>query len=403
MTTLTGVDKQWSVSPDSNPLVSDVVYQQDYPTQKCEDLLHSELPPPPFEYSRMSKRTSLTSRGATAPVARTPVSIWTFESISVVVLIASCMFALQIATAPFSFSIYQRLQKYQCLLRARDRTPWYVSHQSSDPFALANVRIEPHFQRLQSTTDLRDELPELNTLRYRRIMPVLENFRDKVIQEESGQRAPDSESVYETPLWKKAGLGDLMPGDQASAIEQAVVDSDDELGKLPVLTQIGDALKGTSEDDSIRGFRRSDSGTVGNLRRRLKSKRPRLFSMSSRANSWDDLQPPLTALGAEQDDDDKTANGRRQNVMISGYVAVGLAQAGAALASTAGGAVGKIILVQLVEKEAERHHNMLHSGLARVRTNEEIDYEQDRDDFIHGRRLSQQARRRTRAISSSND
>ena len=233
-------------------------------------------------------------------------------------------------------------------------------------------------------------------------MPVLENLREKMIEEDNSQQQSDSESVYETPPWKKAGLGDLMPEDRASAIEQPVVDSDDESEKLPVPTQIGDALKGTSDDDSLTtGIRRSDSGTPSNLRRRLKSKRPRLFSMGSRADSWDDVQPPLTALGADEDDDNGTAEDRRQNVMISGYVAVGLAQAGAALASTAGGAVGKNILVQLVEKEAERHHNMLHSGLSRVRTNEEIDYEQDRDDFIHGRRLSQQVRRRTRAISSS--
>ena len=297
------------------------------------------------------------------------------------------------------------MQKHHFRFRTGNRMPWYMSQQSRDPFALANVRIEPHVRRLQATTDLREVLLNPNVLRYRRIMPDLENLKEQLMQEGETQQQADCESVYETPPWKKAGLGDLMPEDRTSAIEQPVVDSDDESEKLPVLTQIGDALKGTSDDDNLTtGIRRSDSGTLSSLRRRLKSKRPRLFSMSSRADSWDDVQPPLTALGADEDDDNATAKDRRRNVMVSGYVAVGLAQSGAALASSAGGAVSKNILVQLVEKEAERHHNMLHSGLSRVRTNEEIDYEQDRDDFIHashGRRLSQQVRRRTRAISSS--
>lgn len=279
-----------------------------------------------------------------------------------------------------------------------------MRHQNRDPFTLANVRIEPRGRRLQATTDLQDELSASNSLRYRGIMPVLEDLREKIIEERNTQQQSDSESVYETPPWKKAGLGDTMPEDRASAIEQPLVDSDDESEKLSGPTRIGDALKGTSDDDKlVQGVRRSDSGTVSNVRRRFKSKRPRLFSTSSRADSWDDVQPPLTALGADEDDDNGTAKNRRQTDMISGHIAVGLAQAGAALASSAGGAIGKNILVQLVEKEAERDHNMLHSGLSRVHTNEEIDYEQERDDFIHGRLLSQEVRRRTWAISSSKD
>ena len=275
-----------------------------------------------------------------------------------------------------------------------------MQHRSNDPWALTSVRIEPHLRSLQESHGQEHGTPVTNASRYKRIIPVLETLREKVIgdsQDRPGS-VSDGESVYETPAWKTENLGDWMPEDRSSALEQPVIDSDDESEKLPVPTQVGDALKGTTDDDKLtQPIRRSDSGTVSNFRRKLKSKRPRLFSMSSRADSWDEVQPPLTALGADDGDE----KGGRQNVMLSGHVAVGLAQAGAALASTAGGAIGKNILVQLVEKESERLHNMLHSGLSRVRTNEEIDYDQDTAAFIHGRQPSQQLRRRTRAKSSA--
>ena len=350
----------------------------------------------------MSQRTSLVSRSATGSVTRTPVSFWNFESILVVALIALCIFAVQLATAPISYSIYQRMQKQQFSFRSGNRTPWYMRHQSRDASTLANVRLEPHDRRLQASTDLQADLPTSNSLRYRRIMPVSENLREKIMEEGNTQQQSDSKSVYETPPWKKSGL--VGTENRATTTEEPVLDSDDESEKLSVSTQTGDAPKGTSDDDKlVQGVRRSDSGTVSKVRRRLKSKRPHLFSTSSRADSWNDIQPPLPARDADEDDDNGTAKNQRQNNMISGHVAVGLAQAGAALASSAGGAIGKDIRVQLVEKEAERHHNMLHSGLSRVRTNEEIDYEQERDDFVHGRRLSQQVRRRTRAFPSSKD
>jgi hypothetical protein len=284
--------------------------------------------------------------------------------------------------------------------------PWSHRHQQADPFSLANVRIDPQFGEVrESRFDPDPEDTKTSSVaQYRRIMPVLENLRNKMMEEKKRQQETDS--VYDVASWKNENLQDLIPEDGLSALEHSIVDSEDEGEQEgpPIPTQIGDALKGITDDDRItQSIKRSDSNTVSSLRKRLRSKAPRMFSVNSGSDSWDEVQPALTALGAVNDDDQKNSGERRQNVIISGHVAVGLAQAGAALASTAEGAIGKNVLVQLVEKESERLHNILHSGISRTRTNEEIDYEQDRDDFVHSRLPSRQLRRRTRTRSTAAD
>jgi hypothetical protein len=317
------------------------------------------------------------------------------------------MLGLQITTAPIAYSLWIRLQKYRPLMRHDSRLRWYIRQQNSDPFALTNVRIEPHLSHGHHHVDeqAEEDADVSQKSRYSRVMPVLENLREKRNQENKSD--VQTYSTYTVPTWKTRDLGDLVPDDRSSALGLPVIDSDDETEtnlerkQTPIPTQIGDALKGTTDDDSlVPTTQQSDTNPVTTIRRKLKSKRPRLFSLNSRADSWDDIEPPFTALGASEQEGPKTSQERRQNVVISGHVAFGLAQAGAALASSAGGAVGKNLLVQMVEKESERLHNMLHSGLSRVRTDEELDYEERRDEFVQGRKMSSsQLRKRARTKS----
>ena len=172
------------------------------------------------------------------------------------------------------------------------------------------------------------------------------------------------------PPWKKEdGLkdesGKCALDDDSDQNDNST--TDEEFRKLSTgtrtrrLIQIGDALKGHTDDDLLIHW--NETGNVlGNLRHKLHAKYPKLPYLLPYNLSDEALDPPFTALGADDDDtandgdDENVGNrqrARRKNVVLSGFVAVGMAQSGAALASSVGGAIGQEVLVQSIEKEGE--------------------------------------------------
>ena len=170
---------------------------------------------------------------------------------------------------------------------------------------------------------------------------------------------PDEELSMRPPWKEKDGLSIYAEDDGEN---DDILTSEENDGKESAEqtfrrgTQVGDALKGTTDDDLLLQFSGS-GGWMGGLRRRLHTKYPRLPYLFHYNSSTDDLEPPLTALGADPEEEDESGDeaprGPRRNVVLSGFVAMGMAQSGAALASTVGGAIGQEILVQSVECDAD--------------------------------------------------
>ena len=164
------------------------------------------------------------------------------------------------------------------------------------------------------------------------------------------------------------------------------------------VVQIGDALKGYAENDLI--LKRTTSSPASNtsyiaeLRRKLHTRYPKLPYFLPGGDDSSDDDPIMTALGADpydsfnpEDSDDAHIVRQRKNVVLSGFVAIAMAQAGSALASTAGGAIGRNILVQHVEDEAEEIYGFITTGKKR-RATALAKYEEERDRFLSGEGLS---------------
>ena len=255
-----------------------------------------------------------------------------------------------------------------------------------DPFSPVNVRLAPYsgptrigsgprpMLSKESLSTGNDKGTTANPGVRRRFMPVMpgasQSDADHVEIRRKSLR-PDLE-LSKRPPWKKEdGLKDAS-GECAlddDSDENNDSTTDEEFRKLSIgtrtrrLTQIGDALKGHTDDDLLIHW--NDTGTpIGNLRHKLHEKYPKLPYLLPYNSSDEALDPPFTALGADDDDDDTANDGddenagnrqraRRKNVVLSGFVAIGMAQSGAALASAVGGAVGQEVLVQSVEREAE--------------------------------------------------
>jgi hypothetical protein len=138
---------------------------------------------------------------------------------------------------------------------------------------------------------------------------------------------PNLERFLNVPFWKKRSLGSLQ-------ISQETPVSVTEASTDEVVGQVGDALKGNAPDDLIFSPTRPSQ-----LFRRVLRK----TSMCHWGDSDDGIEPPLTALLADPDpEEDK----KRKVAITSGVVALGLAQAGSALASSVGGGIGPEILVR---------------------------------------------------------
>lgn len=138
---------------------------------------------------------------------------------------------------------------------------------------------------------------------------------------------PNLERLLNVPFWKKRSLGSLQIS-QETPVSVTEASTDDVVG------QVGDALKGNAPDDLIFSPERPSQ-----LFRRVLQK----TSMFHWGDSDDGIEHPLTALLADPDpEEDK----KRKVAITSGVVALGLAQAGSALASSVGGGIGPEILVK---------------------------------------------------------
>ncbi len=133
--------------------------------------------------------------------------------------------------------------------------------------------------------------------------------------------------LLKEPFWKRAGLGSLATSHETPApVRRASIDS--------ALSQIGDAFKGDAPDDLI-----FPPQSPSHIFRRVLRK----TSIFHFGDSDDDIEPPLTALLADPEPEENT---KRKVAITSGVVALGLVQAGSALASSIGGGIGPEILVK---------------------------------------------------------
>lgn len=165
----------------------------------------------------------------------------------------------------------------------------------------------------------------------RRIIPgIYEQTYDDYDRGRKRSFQPHFETLLSVPFWKRRSLGSLPTNPQIPApIRRASTE---------ITASIGDALKGSAPDDLV-----LSPGTSTHILHRVLSKVPFLHYGDSDDDSDDDIEPPLTALLADWKPDQGI---ERKVAITSGVVALGLAQAGSALASSVGGCVGPDILVR---------------------------------------------------------
>jgi hypothetical protein len=153
-----------------------------------------------------------------------------------------------------------------------------------------------------------------------------QSYEDYYRQTRKRSFQPHFESLLYLPFWKKRDLGSLSMSPESPP--PPMRDCEDS-----ALSQVGDSLKGNAPNDLI-----LTPGHV-HLRRRLR----RMF-LSHDSDSEDEvIEDPFTALGADPEPGDGSI---RKVSITSGFVALGLVQAGSTLAASVGGSIGPDILVK---------------------------------------------------------
>jgi hypothetical protein len=243
------------------------------------------------------------------------------------------------------------------------------SHRSSDAYLPVNVRIAPlggsagieDFNATTSrgwTSTAPEENHLVNISHKRRLISVMpESLGDNIY---TASIRPLSLEPVEKAFGRAPGIhsNDLKTIPGPSALTQDDPATRDEVQKVLTrtkrrrLTQVGDALKGRCDDERILPI--SHAGDLFSfLRRKVNSKCRKSPYLLGYDVSTDEPESSWAALEADAGDipKDRKANdeamrqANRKNQPLSGFVALGMGQSGAALASLLGGAISQLGLL----------------------------------------------------------